>query len=503
MNTRIAMSGSQRRVLVFALALFLTGATAVQVSATSANMPRNIQFAHVTTAQGLSQQFVQSVVQDSSGYIWFGTQDGLNRYDGHTVVAYVHDRSRKGSLSDSFVWSMLVDRAGGLWVATERGVNRYDPKTDSFSQPFAELGGLHKVGEPRVRSIIQDRKGIFWLGTVKDGIIAIDPVRATVQRWQPRAPASDVALPRSGSGSGLPEGTVMALLEDSRGQLWLGLDGGGLARFDPVANTFIQYRHAAQDARSLSDDHVRTVHEDRSGRIWVGTATGGLNLFDSATDKFERFAHDPNDANSLHGGQVSAILEDQRGALWVGTENGLCERRTDGAGFNCYGNNSLDVSSLINDRVSALLEDRSGVLWVGTRGGVSRWNRVSETFSYYGVSSKYLNSDTVSAVAEARDGSLWVGTYGGGLSHFGLGGGAPRQFRANALDSHSLSDDRVMALHVDASDTLWVGTRSGGLNRLAAGATGFTHYVHSPGDSASLRALNYRRQLSGRNPWRR
>ena len=473
-----------RCVVGATIVLLLMGVCAASVAASSANMPRNIQFAHVTTAQGLSQQFVQSVVQDARGYIWFGTQEGLNRYDGHSVVSYVHDRSQKGSLSDSFVWSMMVDRAGALWVATEHGVNRYDPRTDTFTQPFAALGGRNKVGEPRVRSIIQDRNGVFWLGTMKDGIIAIDPVHATVQRWLPQAGAANTATP--GSVSGLPEGAVIALLEDSRGQLWLGLDGGGLVRFDRVTKTFIQYRHSAGNPTSLSDDHVRAIHEDRNGRIWVGTATGGLNLLDSATDAFEHFAQDPRDATSLSGGQVSAILEDRRGTLWVGTENGLCERRTAGAGFNCYGNNPLDTSSLINERVNALFEDRSGVLWVGTRGGASRWNRVSETFSYYRASAGYLSVDTVSAVAEARDGSLWVGTYGGGLSHFNLASGKVQHFRTNSRDPRSLSDDRVMALHVDANDTLWVGTRSGGLNRLAAGAQGFTHYVQSASDATTL-----------------
>ena len=459
--------------LAFGVAGLWLVASAVAQPA-GALIPRNIQFAQLTTTAGLSQQFIQAAVQDASGHVWFGTQEGLNRFDGHDVVVYQHDRGNPESLSDNFIWSLFVDRAGTLWVGTERGLNRYDARTDTFSQPFARFGAGRKFGQPRVRAITQDRNGVYWIGTVDQGLIAIDPQQQQVQRWSPRSAAG-----------GLPAGSVIALLEDSKGQIWLGTNGGGVARFDRLTATFHTYRRVADDPTSLSDDQVRALYEDHSGRIWVGTAAGGLNLFDALTGTFERMQHDPKDNTSISQGQVLALLEDRTGSLWAGTETGLCEWRPDSHGFVCYRHDPLDASSLINDRVNALLEDRSGVLWLGTHGGVSRWNRVSETFNYYRSANGFLAADTVTSVGEARDGSLWVGTYGGGLSHLNLATGKVQHFRHDATNPRSLADDRVMALYVDPDDVVWVGTRGGGLNRLDA-AGHFLRYVHADGDLASL-----------------
>ena len=449
-------------------------------------IPRNIQFAQVTTAAGLSQQFVQAVVQDATGHLWFGTQEGLNRFDGHDVVVYQHDRADRGSLADNFVWTLFVDRTGVLWVGTDHGLNRYDPQTDSFSQPFEQLGGATKVGQPRVRALIQDRNGVFWLGTVDQGLIAIDPVSREVRRWTVDASPISARPHSSSVASGLPAGTVIAMLEDSKGQLWLGTDGGGLARFDRVTGAFVSYRNRSGDATSLSDDHVKVLYEDRSGRIWIGTAAGGLNLFDALTGTFERMQHDPRDPKSLSQGQLLAIREDHAGTLWVGTETGLCEWRPDSHGFVCYRHDQADASSLINDRVNVVFEDRSGVLWLGTHGGVSRWNRVSETFSYYRSANGFLAADTVTSVAEDLDGSLWVGTYGGGLSHVNLATGNAVHYRHIAGNPHSLADDRVMAVYVDATGVVWAGTRGGGLDRLDTTRRHFEHNVHADGNISSI-----------------
>ena len=473
----------QRRHFVAAAIVLLVALAAGTVAASpvGAMIPRNIQFAHVTTAAGLSQQFVQAVVQDASGHLWFGTQEGLNRFDGQDVVVYQHDRANAGSLSDNFVWSLFVDRTGVLWVGTESGLNRYDAKTDSFSQPFADLGGAQKIGQPRVRAVTQDRNGVFWIGTIDRGLIAVDPAQRRVQRWV----AAALPGPALAAG-GLPPGAIVALLEDSKGQLWLGTNGGGLARFDRVTQSFVTYRKLAGDANSLSDDQIRALYEDHSGRIWIGTSAGGLNLFDAPTGTFERLQHDAGQPNSLSQGQVLTVLQDRAGTLWVGTETGLCESRQASRRFVCYRHDPMEANSLINDRVNALLEDRSGVLWLGTNGGVSRWNRVSETFSYYRAENGFLAADTVTSVAEGRDGTLWVGSYGGGLSHLNLATGSAEHYRHETGRPTSLSDDRVMAVYVDAGDVVWVGTRAGGLNRLDATRRGFTHNLHAEADPGSI-----------------
>ena len=433
---------------------------------------RNLQFSNLTDENGLIGEFVQDVAQDGSGYMWFATQAGLNRYNGHDVSFYEHVSNDPDSLGNSFIWSLHVDSAGTLWVAHDRGVNRYDQQTDTFVRsPWAGV----ELPVLRVRKIMQDGEGVFWLGTLGEGLYSINPATGLVTTYQ-----HDAADDRS-----LPSNNVIDVLEDRRGRLWVGTDGGGLARLDRMTGTFTAFQHDAGDDTSLGGNEVRSLHEDSGGRLWVGTASGGLNLMTGEGGRFQRFEHDPENRLSLAAGQVSAITEDDRGTLWVGTENGLSELRDNGQ-FAHYRNEVGNRASLVGNRVNAIFQDVSGVLWLATTTGVSRWNYFSDTFSYYNKNQGYLESDLVLAVDEDSKGSLWVGTYGGGLSHIHLTRDEVHHYLNDPDDPRSLSDNRVMSVHVDASDTTWVGTRAGGLLRLASGADSFDVFMHDPDDPTSI-----------------
>ena len=500
--TRNAGRRPAHRLLARALAVLAAlgsgaHATGSQVGAqVGAQAARNVQFANVTSIDGLSQEFVQAVVQDARGHVWFGTQEGLNRYDGHTLVTYRHDRDDPRSISSDFIWALLVDREGVLWVATDRGLNRHEADSDDFTQPFAKFGGAEPVGSPPVRALARDRSGVFWLGTVDDGLIAIDPRTGKVQRWRGQGPRG-----LRQSAPAFPSGTITSILEDSAQGIWVGIDGGGVARF-VRGRGFVHYRHDASEPASLADDHVRSLDQDRQGRVWVGTASGSVCLFDALTQGFQRLplrvvsaqgvvagaatAAERPQPGQARVGQVSALLSDRAGTLWMATDAGLCELRPGTPDAICYRRDPTDVTSLVSNNVTALFEDRSGVLWAGTQGGVSRWSRISETFTYYRSATGALANDTVTSVAETRDGGLWVGTYGGGLARIHPGSGEVRHYRNVPGDARSISDDHVMAVHVDGSDNVWIGTRSGGLDRLDWRTNTITHHRHSATDPRSL-----------------
>ena len=455
-----------------ALMLLIASAGAETVPlAAAAN--RNVQFTNITTEHGLSAEFVHDVVQDGRGYMWFATQAGLNRYDGHEVRVYEHRPNHPSSLSHSFIWSLHVDLEGHLWVGTDRGLNRYDYQTDSFLR--TPIGGTELRGV-RVRKVTQDRHGWFWIGTLGNGIFGIDPDSGRVFKY-PHDPAI--------AGS-LPSDNVIDILEDRRGQIWVGTDGGGLARLDRATNSFVVYTNEPDNPRSLSDNHIRALFEDSSGRFWIGTGRGGLNMLNPSTGRFTRYQNDPDDPESIGGGQVPAIFEDNRGTLWIGTESGLCEWQPELNRFVQYGSVTAGATRLINNRINALFQDASGVLWLATHGGVSAWNYFSDTFSYYSSAEGYLSSDLVTAIDESRDGAIWVATYGGGLSRVMLAADEVQHFRHNKDDSGSLPDDRVMAVLVDDEDTVWVGTRNGGLSRMGAGTERFEHFLHDPSDPRSI-----------------
>lgn len=432
---------------------------------------RNIQFTNITTEQGLSAEFVQDVAQDGRGYMWFATQAGLNRYDGHEMFVYEHRPDNVRTLSHSFIWSLHVDPDGILWVGTDRGLDRYDAVTDTFVRSPLAANDLRGA---RVRKVFQDSAGVFWIGTLGDGLVSVDPADGMTRHYQ-----------ADGDETALPSPNVIDIIEDRRGQIWVGTDGGGLARLDRGTDSFVVYRHDPDNALSLSDDRVRSLQEGADGRMWVGTGQG-LNLFDISTGRFTRFLHNPADPASLPAGQVPSILEDNSGTLWVGTERGLAQWQPGSGSFARYESSALSRTSLGNSRVNAMIEDASGVLWLATHGGVSAWNRFSDTFRYYSAAEAFLASDVVTSVAEASDGTLWVGTYGGGLTRVSLAAGEVRHYQHDPADALSLSDDRVMAVHVDQQDRVWVGTRNGGLCSLEPGSDRFRHYVHEPADEGSI-----------------
>ncbi len=435
-------------------------------------IPRNAQFSSIATESGLSGEFVHDIAQDGRGFIWFATQAGLTRFDGHEAFVYESVPDDPATLSHNFIWSLYVDPKGELWVGTDRGVNKYDVQSDSFKRD--PLLGLRS--NIRVRKIMQDKAGAFWIGSVGGGLIRIDP--------ESHSPESFRHIP--GDTRSLPNDHVIDIIEDSHGELWVGTDGGGLARFDRSAREFVSYRHDPDDKLSISGNQIRSIYEDSSGRLWIGTSQGGLNLMDRESGSFSRFQNDPNNELSLGGGQISAILEDDRGTLWVGTEQGLSEWRPTNNGFVHYQTNPADRTSIVANRINAIFQDASGVLWLATHAGVSSWNYFSDTFRYFSRNEGYLESNLVTSVAESSDGSIWVGTYGGGLSKIDITEDAVRFFRHKQDDASSLPDDRVMAVHVDFEDTVWVGTRDGGLAKLNDDGSGFTRFVHDEKDEQTL-----------------
>jgi diguanylate cyclase (GGDEF)-like protein len=445
-----------------------------EVSAESSGLlSRNVQFSSFSTDVGFSSEFVHDVVQDGRGFIWVATQSGLNRYDGHEVRVYENTANDPTSISHNFVWTLHVDPQGTLWVGTERGLNRYDQQNDAFArQPWANLS----LSNYRIRKIVQDKQGIFWIGTLDNGLLRIDPQSGDMTSFSHDPTDSD----------SLPNNHVMGLVHDRHGELWVGTDGGGIARFDAASNKFVVYRSQTNNPLTLSDDRVRSVYEDRDGNLWIGTNSAGLNLFDPATGRFTRFISDPSEPNSLPGGQVLAIFEDSYGTLWIGTEAGLAEWRPNENAFVRYHSEDANRSSLINNRVNAIAQDASGVLWVATHGGLSTWNYFSDSFHYYSALNDDLQEDVVTSVGESSNGTLWIGTYGGGLSSIDPLSGDVQHYRHNKDQPDSLPDDQVMSLLVDQQDRIWVGMRTGGLAMMKPSQKTFERFVHEPTQVDSL-----------------
>ncbi len=442
---------------------------------------RQIRFDHLSLDQGLSQGAVNCIVQDPRGFMWFGTQDGLNRWDGYAFTVFKQNPDEKSSVSANTIWALHADRERALWIGTDGGgLNRLDLDTAAFTVYRNDPANPASLSSNRVRAILEARDGPLWVGTDGGGLNRFDRARGTFTRFL-----------RDPSNANSPAGDrIRALAESADGAIWIGSDGGGVSRLDPKTGVFTHFRNDPARPESLGSDRVRAILAARDGSIWVGTYSSGVDRLDAATGAFTHFRHAPGNPESLSDDKVWALFEDATGAVWIGTDGGLDEW-TPGGGFARCVHKPGDAASLAENRVLSIFRDRGGVLWAGTQtSGVDRASPFSGSFALYRSDPQNkasLPGNTVQAFAPLADGSVWVGTYEG-LSLLDVRRRLVRTFRHDARVPGSPSDDRVMSLLAGRNGVLWVGTLEGGLDRLDPGRQEFAHHRHDPANPASLGA---------------
>ena len=435
---------------------------------------RPMYFEHLTMRDGLSMSTIESILQDSQGYIWLATEAGLNRYDGYTVRQFRRERGNAHGLASDYIWSIAEDSHGDLWLATDGGgVERWERRTEEFQQFRHDPSQPQSLASDGVRALLIDPQGKIWAGTKDQGLDVLDPNTGVARHYRHQD-----ADPHS-----LPADAIGALYADHEGRIWVGTDGG-FSRFDPATNGFINYGEA-MSAAHISDLRVRAIREDHTGAMWVGTVNGGLARLDPNDILLTVFHHDAANPHSLSHDHVWAVLEDDANRVWVATANGLDLFDRNSESFVRYGHDADNPQSLRDSDAMSLYQDRGGVLWVGTReGGVSHWNPRSWLLGHY--FSDAFRAAQVISFADDGAGKIWVGTIGGGLIEIDGPSGHERRYGAERIagGGAQLSDDRVMALLNDHQGSLWIGTMAGGLDRLDL-ASGKMRVYRSKADDAN------------------
>ncbi|MGA7537996.1 MAG: two-component regulator propeller domain-containing protein [Steroidobacteraceae bacterium] len=447
---------------------------------------RPMYFEHLTMRDGLSQSTVNCIFQDSRGYIWLGTENGLDRYDGYSVREYRRERGNPHALASDYIWQIAEDQQGNLWVATDDGgVARWSPRTDHFVDFRHDPRRPDSLASDSTRTLLIDGQGRIWVGTQNSGLDILDPRTGRARHFRHR----------DGDPHSLPSDAIYALYADHAGRIWIGTDGG-LSRYRPGRGDFVTYTRQP-DGSGLSDNQVHAIFQDRNGILWIGTKAGGLDRLDPTTSRIEVFRHRAADPRSLSNDWVWAILQDRAGRMWVGTQDGLDLLDPASGTFLHYGNEPDDPQSLSDSEIMALYQDRGGVLWVGTRkGGADHWNPRSWLFGHY--LSPSFRDKSVYAFADDGQGRVWVGTTGG-LIEIDRRTGRETRFGHTGPTPVRLSDDRVMSLHYDGAGILWIGTMAGGLDRLDLKTGRVVVYRHEADDQATLPADGIMSLLEGRN----
>jgi ligand-binding sensor domain-containing protein len=501
------MNQDQARVVVLQFLLLRLIALCIYFGITDLlAQNRNVKFEHLGTAQGLSQNTVHCILQDHQGFLWFGTQTGLNKYDGYNFTAYQYDVFDSTSLSDNVVQSIFEDHAGTLWVGTARGgLNRFERETEQFTRFVHDPKNPYSLSHNTVSGIYEDRAGTLWIAT-HGGLnkLVLSSAAGGINSGEGAAREKEQFVrfvhdpnhPRSLSGN-----LLMSICEDRTGALWFGT-AKGVDKFDREKEQFIHYAHDSKNPHSLSSGLVLSIYEDRSGTLWIGTE-GGLNRFDPHTNQFTRFVHDPKNPYSISHNSIKAIFEDRHGTLWFGTlDGGLNKFDRVTAQFTRFVHDDKNPYSLSNNEVWSICEDRSGILWIGTFfGGLNKFDRGKEQFIsvvHDPNNSNSLNAGPVNSIYQDRSGLLWIGTHYG-LNRFDRKTNQFTNFAHDPKNPHSLSHNVVVGIYEDSAsrNKLWVATWGGGLNCFDRdpdspsekfnGKSGqFTRFMHDPRNPQSL-----------------
>ena len=379
---------------------------------------KNLIFNNINIEQGISQSTIEAIFQDSEGYIWLGTNDGLNRYNGYEFKIYNYEEYQN-SISHNGITDITEDKYGNIWVNTVSGVNKINKKTEKISN-YTEING--KIKEDSTTEIIVTKDNNILVGTYE----GLNIYNAKEDRF-------DVILEQK---DGILSSCIYSIDEDINGNIWIGTELGlnKLSKDFKVLETY------------PSESEIYNIFcDDENGFVWAGSDSSGLLKIDTKTKEVKQYINNIEDLNSLPANQVGAIIRDSKGNLWVGTTNGLARYNEKNDSFDVYKNKVYDKNSLVYNDVRSIIEDREGVLWVGTYSGISIFDTES-SIKYYnaGLDDGYLLSENmVHGIYEDDEGYLWVGSRTKGVNIIDRENNTSKSINMennNVIQSNSIND---------------------------------------------------------------
>lgn len=448
---------------------------------------QNIRFKHITVEDGLSQNAVTCILQDAKGFMWFGTQDGLNRYDGYNFKIFKNSTDDPQSLANNFIYSIYEDISNTLFIETQGGTyQKYDPLTESFSIISIDSIDFSSKKFNSVGAIFRDTSNVIWRGGLskETGLIKDDLKSGTTVEYK-----NDPSNPKS-----LSNNKVYSVYRDKVGNLWVGTFSG-LDKLIESTGEFVHYKHDPNNSNSLAGNWVWTIFEGSNGNLWIGTVSGGLSLFNPNTNSFTNYSNDPSVPASLNDNFIFSIYEDRSSNIWIGTNSGgINTFNPSYNSFEHYTNNPSNNNSLSGNNVLSMFIDNLGKCWIGTKNdGLNLYDRTNNKFTRFKHNPNNPNSivgNSIQLIYEDHLNNLWLGTFSDGLDQYNPATGLFKHFKNNPNDPQSLSDNRVYALFEDKNNDLWIGTYGGGLNQFRRENNTFKHYRHSENDSSSISADN-------------
>ncbi len=484
-----------------------------------------LRFENLTTDDNLPDNTVRSVLQDRAGFLWFGTGDGLVRYDGYSMRTFYLSTEDSLNVETNSVQNLLEDKVGNIWMTVlGGGLVRYDPQGESFN--FFRQSATDTITFTRqtIADLSLDNNGNIWITSLNEGVFCLNPPTGALTRFSTGTFESLI----------LPDDRLTTIFADDSGFIWLGYLRQGVVRFNPKTETAKYFKHQTEHATSLPDNRVRDIYQAPNGEIWVSTYSGlalwetssenfrtfkpqpgthdqsvnhlekitsddngllwigstvGLYSFDPVSEIFNQFPHDPQNPDSPVHSVVLSPLCDRSGIIWAGTwQRGVIKFNPQAQVFQVEAHHPQDPQSLDNNSVLSIFNDSQETLWVGTgtfsrrgsRGGLNKRQSTQNKFQRIPFPDDRVRA--VRAIIEKKDGSLLLGT------DFGLWAikpGMPKAFRP-LKESLGINEISIISLALDHRQNLWIGTAQTGIFRYNFSSNSVSNFISQPGDSTSI-----------------
>jgi len=465
-------------VLLSKLIRLFTIITAVFTSVYSHSNSSQLQLNHLSIKHGLPSNTILCQLQDRLGFIWFGTKNGLARYDGYEFKLYQTNNDDTSSISHHYINALHEDNFGFIWIATEGGgLNRFDPKSEQFKYFRHSSANANSLSHNSVTAISSAGNGKLWIGTT-NGLNLFDPDSEKFQ----------IFLHQENDNSSISSNNILSLFSKDNGELWIGLSDGWLNRLPPNS---VKFKHYKISAPGFNDVGITNIEQNRSdkNKLFIGTRGFGFYIFSIDLNLWQHFPHDPQNKYSLSDNSVNAILQDNHHRVWVATDNGLNLFDTHTQNFTVRYKKQLDNLGLSDNKINSIFEDNNNLLWFGTwYAGVNVLN--PRTITFHSITSQQndlggLTDNFINALMFDMKGNLWAAG-NKGLNVKKRNQNTFLHILHEPTDPGSLSDNDVRSFLLDETSTLWVGTKNGGLNRWNKQTKTFKHYLHDPSQSSSL-----------------
>lgn len=505
----------------------------------SSAQPSLIKFERISVEHGLSQATCSAIAQDSLGFMWFGTQEGVNRYDGRSFKIYRAFQKPDNGLRNHHIGRIVVDLKGNVWIATRLGLHLYNRKTDKFISFLNNPNDSTSLSANSLYTLLGDKSGTIWSGT---------GVGLNRFCWEDSSFVRYTYDPNNPNSIG--EGSVYCIAEDNVGNILLGTSRGGLSVFNVKSETFTRYAHNPKKKNSVSGNAVAEIAIDSKGRFWLWVLGKGIDRFDPVTEEWlhypineiakniplhdirqlcfqddstlilategagliflnintgqrTSYMHAAGDRSSLSSNTVYAVFKDNTDTYWFGTGGGgVCKYNPRQKKFYSFQNDPNNNNSLNNNYIISILKDRQGKVWMGTRdGGLNVYDAASKKLKVYRndpKKSRSVPTNLVTSLYSDSKGILWAGTPRG-LCRYREKTDDFDIFRNNPSDSTSIGGDLVSSIAEDSEGNIWIGTFNGAVSKMNTYTEKFFSWQNVKDDSTSINDDSFHTLLPEKN----